>query len=111
MRPKCPLIARAKELRTNATDAERFLWRHLRQSQLAGIKFRRQHPIAGYICDLVSFTPKLVAESREHDAKRDACLIMNGFSVLRFWNNDVLTNIDGVLAMIRQHIETSTPTP
>ncbi len=119
MKPKNPLIPRAQELRNHTTDAERLLWRHLRHSQLDGIKFRRQQPIEGYIVDFVSFTPKLVieldggqhAERHEYDAQRDACLRKNGFTVVRFWNNDVLMNSDGVLDVIRRHAVERTPTP
>jgi len=121
MRQKTSLIPFAKELRNNSTEAEHLLWRHLRQSQLADIKFRRQQPIKEYIADFVSFTPKLVieldggqhAEHHVYDAKRDACLRKNGFIVLRFWNNEVFTNIDGVLELIRRHaiMTASTPTP
>ena len=113
MKPRSPLLPKARELRNNATDAEHLLWRQLRNRQLTGIKFRRQQAIEGYICDFVSFTPKLVIEldggqhaaSGEYDAKRDACLRRNGFTVLRLWNGDIFTNMEGVLEVIRRHVE------
>lgn len=100
----------ARELRNNATDVELLLWRRLRNRQLEGVKFRRQQPIETYIVDFVSFDKKIVieldggqhSENSDYDAHRDACLIANGFTVLRFWNNDVIENIEGVLEVIRQ---------
>ena len=101
----------AKDLRNNSTDAERLLWRYLRNSQLAGVKFRRQQTIETYIVDFVSFDKRIIieldgsqhAENTEYDEQRDTCLRKNGFVVLRFWNNDVLENIEGVLEVIRRH--------
>ncbi len=110
----------ARELRNNGTDAERLLWRYLRNSQLAGVKFRRQQPIENYIVDFVAFAPRLVieldggqhAKTRRYDEKRDACLRRNKFVVLRFWNHEVFDNIEGVLEVIaRQCGESTTPTP
>ncbi|MEN8245794.1 MAG: endonuclease domain-containing protein [Thermodesulfobacteriota bacterium] len=108
--PKQILTTHAKSLRHNATQAERTLWRHLRAKQMDGIKFRRQQPIENYIVDLVSFEKRLVieldggqhAQHKEKDIQRDRFLVENGFKVLRFWNNEVLSNIDGVLETIRR---------
>ncbi|MFZ3209543.1 MAG: DUF559 domain-containing protein [Geobacteraceae bacterium] len=110
MKPSHSLKERARGLRNNCTDAERVLWRHLRSSQIEGVKFRRQQPIEDYIVDFVSFFPKLIIEldggqhsrNQEYDEKRDTCLRKNGFNVLRFWNNEVNENIEGVLEVIRQ---------
>ena len=110
MKPRHPLHGRAGELRHNLTDAERRLWQHLRNSQMEGVKFRRQQPIEMYIVDFVSFDKRIVIEpdGRQHaeagcrDQQRDACLAMNGFSILRFWNNEVFENLEGVLEVIRQ---------
>lgn len=110
MKPRHSLQDFARELRNNATDVERMLWRHLRNSQLEGVKFRRQQPIEAYIVDFTSFEKKIVveldggqhSESSEYDMQRDDCLRANGFTVLRFWNNDVIENIDGVLEVIRE---------
>jgi len=120
MKPRNLLTTFAKELRNNCTDAERHLWRHLRNSQLEGVKFRRQQPFESYIVDFISFEKSIVieldggqhAENTEYDQQRDACLQRNGFIVLRFWNNELLENIDGVLEVIRQHcLEVASPTP
>jgi very-short-patch-repair endonuclease len=115
MKPPHSLNLFARELRNNGTDVERLLWQRLRNSQIEGVKFRRQQPIEEYIVDFVSFSPKLVieldgsqhAENIAYDERRTACLRKNGFIVLRFWNNDVIENIDGVLEVIRQHCVTS----
>ena len=110
MKPRHYLQGFARELRNNATDVERLLWSRLRNSQVEGVKFRRQQPIESYIVDFVSFDKKVVveldggqhSESADYDSQRDNCLNANGFKVLRFWNNDVLKNIEGVLEVIRQ---------
>jgi very-short-patch-repair endonuclease len=120
MKPQHSLHLFAKELRNNSTDAERLLWRYLRNSQLEGVKFRRQQPIETYIVDFVSFDKRIVieldggqhAENTEYDEYRDACLRRNGFIVLRFWNNEIFENIEGVLEVIkRQSLEVASPTP
>jgi very-short-patch-repair endonuclease len=118
MKPRHTLQTFAKELRNNSTEAERLLWRHLRNSQLAGVKFRRQQPVEAYIVDFISFDRRIVieldggqhAEDIESDQQRDACLRRNGFVVLRFWNNEIFANIGGVLEVIRQQCLAS-PTP
>jgi very-short-patch-repair endonuclease len=87
------------------------LWRHLRARQLEGLKFRRQQPIDNYIVDFVCFEKRIVIEvdggqhmvEKEKDTERDDHLKRHGFRVLRFWNNDVLTNIGGVLEVIRDN--------
>ncbi|MGD0585676.1 MAG: DUF559 domain-containing protein [Oryzomonas sp.] len=120
MKPRHSLHSYARELRNNGTDVERLLWRHLRNSQLGGIKFRRQQAIEAYIVDFVSFDTRIVIEldggqhkeNEVYDEQRDACLRANGFSVLRFWNNDLITNIEGVLEVVRQRcLEVNSPTP
>jgi len=100
----------AKILRKDSTRAEGILWQGLRAKQLAGIKFRRQEPIGHFIVDFVSFEKRVVieldggqhAESTVKDGKRDATLAQSGFTVLRFWNNEVLENPEGVLEAIRE---------
>lgn len=110
----------AIELRNNATDVERLLWRRLKNSQLEGVKFRRQQPIERCIADFISFEKKIAieldggqhSENICYDTERDACLKANGFTVLRFWNNEVIENIDGVLEVIREHcLKVNHPTP
>ena len=90
------------------TDAERMLWHALRGKQLEVRRFRRQHPIGPYIADFACLDKKLVIEldGDQHqdriayDARRTVFLHMQDWQVLRFWNNDVLNNLDGVLAKI-----------
>jgi len=103
------IINIAKNLRKSSTDAERLLWRHLRANQLEGQKFRRQQPIGNYIVDFVCFDKRIVIEvdggqhaiEKHKDNERDKWLEGQGFKVLRFWNNEVLMNIGGVLEVIR----------
>lgn len=106
----------SRSLRANMTDAERGMWKILRMKQLNHIRFRRQVPIGSYIVDFASFTPKIVLEidGGQHnenatDETRDAWLRAQGFTVLRFWNNDVLTNIDGVAQRIAEATGRLTP--
>jgi primosomal protein N' (replication factor Y) len=101
-----PPTRRARRLRTHSTDAERRLWRHLRNRQVAGAKFRRQHPFPPYVVDFCCVERRLVVEvdGGQHEENRDRArtefLQSKGFRVLRFWNNDVLTNTEGVLESI-----------
>lgn len=107
---------RARQLRRNLTDAERLLWGKLRFWQLDGIKFRRQQPLGNYIVDFVCLEKRLIvefdggqhAEQGDYDAKRDAWLSGQGFTILRCWNNDVLENLESVAEKIFQTIK-STP--
>ena len=108
-------VKHARRLRRASTEAEKLLWQKLRARQLSEAKFRRQAPIGSYIVDFVSFENRLVVEidggqhnrpqGRQHDVKRSAWLESQDFRVLRFWNNQVLTNIEGVLERILQEIE------
>jgi len=101
----------AKTLRKRLTDAESLLWRHLRAKQLEGLKFRRQQPIGNYIVDFVCFEKGVVIEvdggqhtiEKEKDNERDKWFEGQRFKVLRFWNNEVLMNIEGVLEAIREN--------
>ena len=100
---------RARALRKSTTDAERKLWSVLRRLQIDGHRFRRQHPIGVYVVDFVCLAEKLVievdggqhAENIQADDARTAWLESSGYRVLRFWNNDVLGNTDGVVEEIR----------
>jgi very-short-patch-repair endonuclease len=99
----------ARALRRNSTDAERAIWRVLRDRRLEGIKFRRQVPIGPFVADFASITHRIVVEldGGQHsdslaDKQRDAFLTSEGWQVLRFWNNDVMRNRDGVLESIAQ---------
>ena len=93
-----------RKLRKSMTDAELRLWRYLRHCQVSGFKFRRQHPFGDYILDFVCLDAKLIVEvdGGQHavvnaaDEARTQQLTRAGFRLLRFWNNDVLNNMDGV---------------
>ncbi|MCC7283600.1 MAG: DUF559 domain-containing protein [Acetobacteraceae bacterium] len=103
-------VTRARALRRAMTDAEKHLWVRLRDRRRDGAKFRRQEPIAGYVADFACIAAMLVVEldggqhTAERDAKRTAALEQAGFKVLRFWNNDVLANAEGVLAVIAEEV-------
>lgn len=97
----------ARKLRATLTDAERALWYHLRAKRFCNFKFRRQFPIGPYIVDFVCMDKRLVIEcdggqhfASRADRERDRWLIKKGYRVLRFWNPDVLQNIEGVLEVI-----------
>ena len=102
------LKSNSRTLRRKLTDAEQSLWRHLRMRQMLGLKFRRQHPVTGYILDFACIELKLAIEldgdqheaSIEADATRTKALNQVGWTVLRFWNNDVVTNTEAVLSEI-----------
>lgn len=104
------LILFAKELRKNSTDAEKKLWECLRRKNINGLKFRRQEPIGNFIVDFVCYEKKLAIEidgiqhlnQKYYDKDRDNWLKSNGFSVLRFGNDDVLKNINDILEIIKQ---------
>lgn len=103
----------AKTLRTTMTDAEKKLWQGLRRESL-GVKFRKQHPIGPYIADFACLEPKLIVEldggqhnddeAIDYDNKRTQFLEAQGFKVLRFWNNELLENSEGVLTNIVETI-------
>ena len=96
----------AKALRAGMTDAERALWYRLRDRRLDGLKFRRQHPVPPYIVDFHCADAALAVEldgsqhGEDVDATRTAALARHGLLVLRFWDNQVLTDIDAVLGEI-----------
>ena len=110
----------ARNLRSNGTDAERLLWRHLRNRQMQGLRFRRQHPIVGFVADFACIEARLIieldggqhADAREYDLRRTEILEGAGYRVLRFWNHEVLRSTDGVLAEIfRQVLTPPQPSP
>ncbi|MDV3456721.1 DUF559 domain-containing protein [Sphingomonas sp. HF-S4] len=102
--------SQARDLRNNATHAERALWLRLSARQRLGVRFNRQVPIGPYICDFVSRSAMLVIEvdggqhdwQSDRDATRSCYLQSQGFQVIRFWNNDVMERIDGVVAEIER---------
>jgi len=98
------------------TNAERRIWHRLRAHRFGGLSFRRQFPIGNYVVDFACLEARLVVEidggqhsESKRDATRDAWLHSQGFSVLRFWNNDVLSNTDGVLEQIAQAVANAPP--
>ncbi|MEZ0260334.1 MAG: endonuclease domain-containing protein [Alphaproteobacteria bacterium] len=97
------LVDRARKLRRNSTDAEKVLWQKLRNNS-TGYKFKRQQPVGRYIVDFFCLALKIVIEvdGGQHavsktDAARTALLESKGILVIRVWNNDVLSNIEGVM--------------
>ena len=111
------LTQRAKELRVNLTEAEKKVWNHLRSKQLEGLKFRRQQLIGKYIVYFVCFEKKIIVEidggqhaDSDIDVARDNWFQSQGFQVLRFWNNHVFENLNGVIEKIRQILSLS-PSP
>jgi very-short-patch-repair endonuclease len=103
---------RAKQLRRTMTRAEILLWRYIKAGRTDGFAFRRQVPIRNYIADFICFSARLVVEldgesldfeeRQRADQRRDAFFTAEGFHVLRFTNEQVLSNLDGVLEAIRQ---------
>lgn len=99
------LKQRSRELRKNMTMAEKKLWHQLRQQRLGGIQFRRQVILGKYIVDFIAFNPKIVIEvdgsqhfdKLNYDQKRTNYLESLGYVVLRYWNNEVLKDINAVL--------------
>jgi very-short-patch-repair endonuclease len=107
------MTGNARRLRRTSTDAEMKLWLSLRDRRLDGFKFVRQEAIGPYVADFVCRDQKLVIEvdggqhaDSETDRARDAYMNKEGFRVLRFWNNDVLSNRDGVLEAILSALQT-----
>jgi primosomal protein N' (replication factor Y) len=105
------VTAQAKRLRRDMTKAERHLWRLLRGRQLAGHKFRRQHPIGPFVLDFACVERLLAVEAdgaqhadSAHDERRTAWLAERGWRVLRFWNGDILADEDGVIQTLLHHL-------
>ncbi|MFH1149256.1 MAG: endonuclease domain-containing protein [Actinomycetota bacterium] len=115
---KTDRIAFARGLRENQTDAEMCLWQLLRARQVLGCKFRRQQPLGDFIVDFVCLEERLVIEvdggqhvDNAYDERRSSWLHQEGFTVLRFWNDDVLLRTDAVLEAIVDVLEEGTPPP
>jgi very-short-patch-repair endonuclease len=113
--------ARARALRRQRTEAEDRLWHHVRAGRLGGYKFRTQVRVGGFYLDLVCPARRLVVEidggqhgearQAQYDAERTRYLEANGYRVLRFWNNDVLGNTEGVLTAILSALSGDHPIP
>ena len=109
----------ARKLRRRQTDAERKLWSRLRDRQLCGAKFRRQHAIGPFVGDFCCIENKLIieldggqhAENANADEERTSYLRQHGFRVLRFWNDAVLQDIDAVMVAIIGALESPLPNP
>ena len=113
------LKERRRELRRSQTDAEKAFWARVRNKQFLGMKFFRQYGVGPYILDFYCPAIKLAVEldggqhnqdeNREYDAARSAYLKANGIEVIRYWNNEVLCEIDGVLTQLEQKVGSYKP--
>jgi very-short-patch-repair endonuclease len=105
----------AKALRRRQTYPEQILWQAFRAKRFQSVKFRRQQPIGPYVVDFISFENNLIVEldGGQHNCQRqilndeDRCLFVEkrGYKVIRFWNNDVINNLDGVLESIAENVK------
>ena len=119
VRGKINIKSLARKLRKHPTDAENLLWKHLRAKRLNGYKFRRQHVIEPYIVDFFCMETGLIVEvdggqhdeKREYDNERTAFLESRGYRVIRFWNNEILDDIDIVLERIMKILDDPSPQP
>jgi very-short-patch-repair endonuclease len=109
---RCKMLEHCREMRTDPTDAENKLWTRLRNRQLAGAKFRRQHPVGPYIVDFYCHEANLASEldgsghedadQADYDRNRSLELQSTGIEVMRFWNNEIRDDLESVLAAIRE---------
>ena len=108
------MTARARSLRADMTDAESRLWHALRRDQLHGFSFRKQHPIGPYTVDFYCSRLRLAVEvdggqhaeeRKQADYRRTQWLSAKGVTLVRYWNNDVLSNLEGVLSDLLVHME------
>ena len=112
------VLLNAKTLRANQTEAEQRLWYHLRAHRFMALKFKRQKPMGRFIVDFVCVERQLIieidggqhAEQSEYDRHRDVWLRSQGYTVLRFWNHEVMHQLEGVLEQIRNAVALS-PSP
>jgi very-short-patch-repair endonuclease len=117
LRKKQLLHQRARQLRREQTPSEAKLWQSLRGRQFAGCKFRRQFPVRGYIADFCCPERKLIIEldgeqhleQQEYDVDRTLELEAHGYSVMRFWNNELVENMDGVMEAIFEVLNKPSP--
>jgi very-short-patch-repair endonuclease len=117
-RPADSAHGRARTLRQNMTEAERRVWQVLRSQQMKGFKFRRQVPIGRYIADFVCHEARLIVEidggqhdrSSPREAERTGFLQNQGYRIVRFWNNEILANLEGVHQTIADELGRITPT-
>ena len=112
------LVQLARNLRTRSTQAETCLWEHLRNRKLASYKFKRQVPIENYIVDFLCISKKIIIELdgyhhknlAELDIARTKKLTELGFTVVRFWNDEVLNDTAKVLGVIQEHLDSHSNT-
>ena len=111
-------VNRARRLRRDSTDAEKLMWRALRTG-LPAVKWRRQMPVGPYFADFACFAKRLIIEldggqhagAVEYDEARSRFLKSQGYHVVRFWNNDVLANVDSVIAAVAVQLSSSPSQP
>lgn len=109
------IVATARKLRRSATDVERKLWHRIRDKQIEDFRFRRQRPIGKFIVDFICIDARLIveldggqhAENALGDSKRTEFLESLGYKVVRFWNNEVIENMEGVLERLREELLTT----
>ena len=107
----------SRQLRRRQTDCERYLWRFLRDRRFLGLKFRRQHPIGPFVVDFCCLESRVILEldggqhisAHCYDRKRSQYLEQEGYRVLRFWDNEVLREVDAVFAKIDSVLKTPHP--
>ncbi len=107
-RPYKPSTVAARRLRRNETEAEKKLWQALRARQFLGLKLRRQSPVAGFVADFLCEERRVIVEAdggqhaeNQADLERTARLRAAGYEVIRYWNNDIMANLEGVLEDLR----------
>jgi very-short-patch-repair endonuclease len=118
-RIKPQLTTHARSLRGDMTEAEKKLWQAIRSNQIENCRFRRQHPIDPYIADFACIDKRVVIEldggqhqdQETYDERRTEHMQAQGWKVVRFWNNDVLNNLDGVLTRIVEILTAEPPSP
>ncbi|HSW89112.1 MAG TPA: endonuclease domain-containing protein [Candidatus Saccharimonadales bacterium] len=113
-----PLKPLALNLRKQQTDAETILWVHIKNRQIDGVKFRRQVPMGNYIADFVCVKSKLIIEldgghhnedvKRNKDDERTKWFEIQGYTILRFWNDEVINNLPGIIERIEMTLKHST---
>ncbi len=115
---RAPLTVNAKRMRREPTPAELKFWYQARDRRLEGFKFRRQVPVGPFIADFICVERQLIIEidggqhaESERDVRRDAYLTSNGYRILRFWNADVLTNMEGVVDTVIAALAVPPPHP
>ena len=115
------IIEKSRQLRKNMTNQEKKLWSIIRNRQFFGLRFRRQFPIGNYIVDFICREKKIIIEidggqhnepqNTDYDISRTKFLYSSGYKVVRFWNNEINDNIDGVYEKLKEVFEITPPQP